>query len=141
MIQSNIRKITLDSCVVIDLFEKPRVVKSIRAGLRGKQVKILLCDQVLREVQRVRGVHPKHVFDKLSRLLGRNVGFVKTRPEQRTYAGNVSYRYQSCHRGDNLILSVCRADDLILLTFDKSLLQTCGFDGVQAFHPSSMGGI
>ena len=41
------QNIALDSCVVIDLMEKPKVASGMKARLRGKSVKIILCDVVL----------------------------------------------------------------------------------------------
>ena len=46
----NTQNIALDSCVVIDILEKPKVASKIKASLRGKSVKIILCDVVLGEV-------------------------------------------------------------------------------------------
>ena len=40
------QNIALDSCVVIDIIEKPKIASGLKAGLRGKTVKIILCDIV-----------------------------------------------------------------------------------------------
>jgi len=56
------QNIALDSCVVIDIMEKPKVASGLKARLRGKSVKIILCDVVLGEVKRVRGYLPEKVI-------------------------------------------------------------------------------
>ena len=50
------QNIVLDSCVVIDIIEKPKVASRLKASLRGKSVNIILCDIVLEEVNRVRKI-------------------------------------------------------------------------------------
>ena len=63
------QNVALDSCVVIDIIEKPKVASKLKSSLRGKQVKIILCDVVLAEVRRVRGYLPEKVIAKISKLL------------------------------------------------------------------------
>ena len=65
----NTQKIALDSCVVIDILEKPKVASGLKARLRGKSITIVLCDVVLQEVQRVRGLSPQVIIEKISRIL------------------------------------------------------------------------
>ncbi len=62
------QSIALDSCVVIDIMEKPKVASGLKARLRGKSIKIILCDVVLDEVRRVRGYLPEKVIARLSSL-------------------------------------------------------------------------
>lgn len=136
MIQS---KIALDSCVVIDLIEKPKVASKLKANLRGKSVKIVLCDTVLSEVYRVRGYVASFVIAKISKILGREIELSKM--EDSDSAKTITNQFQICHNGDNKILSLCQAKDFVLVTFDKMLLKTCEFVGVAAFHPLMVGGI
>ena len=42
MKQTQIQKIALDSCVVIDLIEKPGVASGLKARLRGKSITVVL---------------------------------------------------------------------------------------------------
>ena len=66
---NQIQNVALDSCVVIDIMEKPKVASGLKARLRSKSIKIILCDVVLQEVRRVRGYTPEKVITKISKLL------------------------------------------------------------------------
>ena len=135
------QNIALDSCVVIDIMEKPKVASGLKARLRGKSVKIILCDVVLSEVKRVRGYLPEKVIAKLSYLLGRKIEISSVDNSQITNAQSITEQFAICHNGDNKILSLCQAKDFVLVTFDKMLLKASSFVGVAAFHPSMVGGI
>ncbi len=135
----NQSKIALDSCVVIDIIEKPKVASKLKANLRGKSVKIILCDTVLSEVYRVRGYVESFVIGKISKILGREIELSKM--ESDDSADIITNQFQICHNGDNKILSLCQARDFVLITFDRMLLKTCQFVGVVAFHPFMAEGI
>jgi len=141
MKQTQIQKIALDSCVVIDLIEKLGVASGLKARLRGKSFKIVLCDVVLQEVQRVRGLSFKVIIGKISKIFGRLVEISRIDESQKKTANEISNQFQICHNGDNKILSLCQAKDFVLVTFDRMLLKTCDFLGVVAFHPSMVRGI
>ncbi len=138
---NQIQSIALDSCVVIDIMEKPKVASGLKARLRGKSVKIILCDVVLNEVRRVRGYLPEKVIARLSSLLGRKIELSKINESDKTNASQITEQFQICHNGDNKILSLCQAKNFVLVTFDRMLLKACEFVGVAAFHPSMVGGI
>ena len=135
------QNIALDSCVVIDLMEKPKVASGMKARLRGKSVKIILCDVVLGEVRRVRGYLPERVIAKISKLLGRPIETTVVEAPEISNAQQITNQFQICHNGDNKILSLCQAKDFVLVSFDRMLLKSCQFIGVAAFHPSMVGGI
>lgn len=135
------QNIALDSCVVIDLMEKPKVASGMKARLRGKSVKIILCDVVLGEVRRVRGYLPDKVISKISKLLGRPIETTIVETSEISNAQQITNQFQICHNGDNKILSLCQAKDFVLVSFDRMLLKSCQFIGVAAFHPSMVGGI
>ena len=137
----NQQSIALDSCVVIDVMEKPKVASGLKALLRGKSVKIILCDVVLGEVKRVRGYLPEKIIARLSYLLGRKIEVSSINKSEISNAQQITNQFQICHNGDNKILSLCQAKDFVLVTFDRMLLKTCQFIGVAAFHPSMVGGI
>ncbi|MBC8502347.1 MAG: PIN domain-containing protein [Nitrosopumilus sp.] len=137
----NIQKIALDSCVVIDILEKPKVASGLKARLRGKSITIVLCDVVLQEVQRVRGLSPQIIIEKISRILGRKIELEEIDEQNKTAAEQITNQFQTCHNGDNKILSLCQAKDFVLVTFDRMLLKACSFVGVAAFHPLMAGGI
>ena len=65
MNQQTIQKIALDSCVVIDLIEKPTFARRVRKDLKGKSIQIVLCDIVLNEVQRLRGFSHQKIISKI----------------------------------------------------------------------------
>ena len=135
------QNIALDSCVVIDIIEKPKVASGLKARLRGKSVKIILCDVVLGEVKRVRGYLPEKIIAKLSLLLGRKIEIISINEDELSNASQITNQFQVCHNGDNKILSLCQAKDFVLVTFDRMLLKASQFIGVVAFHPSMVGGI
>ena len=135
------QSIALDSCVVIDIMEKPKVASGLKARLRGKSVKIILCDVVLDEVRRVRGYLPEKVIARISSLLGRKIELFEINESDKTNASQITEQFQICHNGDNKILSLCQAKNFVLVTFDRMLLKACSFVGVAAFHPSMVGGI
>jgi len=135
------QNIALDSCVVIDIIEKPKVASGLKARLRGKSVKIILCDVVLGEVKQVRGYLPEKIIAKLSRLLGRKIEISSVGETEISNASQITNQFQICHNGDNKILSLCQAKDFVLVTFDRMLLKASSFLGVAAFHPSMVGGI
>ncbi len=135
----NQTQIALDSCVVIDVIENPRVASKLKASLRGKSVKIVLCDVVLSEVYRVRGYLPQYIIAKISKILGREIELSTMDDDNSAIA--ITNQFQICHNGDNKILSLCQARDFVLVTFDRMLLQACQFVGVVAFHPFMAGGI
>lgn len=135
------QNIALDSCVIIDILEKPKVASELKVRLRGKSVKIILCDIVLGEVKRVRGYLPEKIIAKLTSLLGRKIEISSIEELEVSNAQQITNQFQICHNGDNKILSLCQAKDFILVTFDRMLLKACQFVGVAAFHPSMVGGI
>ena len=135
------QNIALDSCVVIDIIEKPKVASGLKARLRGKSVKIILCDVVLGEVKRVRGYLPEKIVAKLSLLLGRKIEIISINDDELSNASQITNQFQVSHNGDNKILSLCQAKDFVLVTFDRMLLKASQFIGVVAFHPSMVGGI
>ena len=134
------QSIALDTCVVIAMLERPRLARSIRKALRGRCGRVFLPDTVLREVGRVRGHGARFVSGRIARLLGRDISVVVTTPAHRDHARELTSRYAVCHAGDNLIVAVCAALDLTLLTFDRMLLTACSFVGIAAFRPSEMRG-
>ena len=141
MKQTQQQKIALDSCVVIDLIEKPQVAFGLKARLRGKSIKIVLCDTVLQEVQRVRGLSEKTIIEKITKILGRKIELSNIQQQDKEIAKQITNQFQICHKGDNKILSLCQAKDFVLVTFDRMLLKACSFVGVAAFHPSMVRGI
>jgi len=138
---NQIQNVALDSCVVIDIMEKPKVASGLKARLRSKSIKIILCDVVLQEVRRVRGYTPEKVITKISKLLGRKIGLSEIDETEVKTAQQITDQFQICHNGDNKILSLCQARNFVLVTFDRMLLKTCQFLGVVAFHPTMVGGI
>ena len=97
--------------------------------LRGKPVNIILCDVVLDEVRKVRGLLPPVVITKITKLLGKKVQLDTVTAEHKEQALQLTEQFQICHNGDNKILSLCKARDFILVTFDKMLLKASQFVG------------
>ena len=135
------QRIVLDSCVVIDIIEKPKVASRLKSNLRGKSVSIVLCDVVLDEVRHVRGLMPQVIVQKITRLLGKKVQLTAVTAKHQEDAIQLTEQFQICHNGDNKILSLCKAQNFILVTFDKMLLKASQFVGIAVFSPFTAGGI
>ena len=138
---TQIQSIVLDTCVVIDIIEKPKIASGLKARLRGKSVNIVLCDVVLDEVRKVRGLMPHTVVEKIAKLLGKKVLLTAVTAEHKAQAVKLTEQFQICHNGDNNILSLCKARDFILVTFDRMLLKASQFVGIAVFSPFTAGGI
>jgi len=137
----NTQNVVLDSCVVIDIIEKPKVVSQLKAKLKGKSISIILCDVVLNEVRRVRGLLSQEIVSKVSTLLNRKVKLTSSSIEDNENAVSLTEQFAICHNGDNKILSMCQSRNFILVTFDKMLLKASQFVGIQVFSPFTAGGI
>ena len=137
----NSQNVVLDSCVVIDIIEKPKVASQLKAKFRGKSISIILCDVVLNEVRRARGLFPQEVVSKVGTLLGRKIKLTSTTDEDKTNATSLTEQFAICHNGDNKILSLCQSRNFILVTFDKMLLKASQFVGIQVFSLFTAGGI
>ena len=137
----NSQNVVLDSCVVIDIIEKPKVASKLKASFRGKSISIILCDVVLNEVRRVRGILPHVTVQKIGVLLGRKVKLTATTLQDETDAEQLTEQFSICHNGDNKILSLCQSRNFILVTFDKMLLKASQFVGIAVFSLFTAGGI
>jgi len=137
----HIQSIALDTCVVIDIIEKPKVASRLKANLKGKSVNIILCDVVLDEVRKVRGLMPHTVVEKVTKLLGKKVHLTIVTEENKEQALQITEQFHICHNGDNKILSLCKAQDFVLVTFDRMLLKASQFVGIAVFSPFTAGGI
>jgi hypothetical protein len=137
----HIQSIALDTCVVIDIIEKPKVASRLKANLKGKSVNIILCDVVLDEVKKVRGLMPHTVVEKITKLLGKKVHLTVVTEENKAHAVQITEQFHICHNGDNNILSLCKAQDFVLVTFDRMLLKASQFVGIAVFSPFTAGGI
>jgi len=137
----NTQNVVLDSCVVIDIIEKPKVASQLKAKLKGKSISIILCDVVLNEVRRVRGLLSQEIVNKISKLLGRKVKLTSSTVQDGINAQSLTEQFAICHNGDNKILSMCQSRNFILVTFDRMLLKASQFVGIQVFSPFTAGGI
>ena len=141
MNQQMTQTIVLDSCVVIDIMEKPQFARKLRQSLRGKSLNFVLCDVVLSEVKRKRGFLENVVRKRICAIFNRQIITETVSSQQRDTAKKIMYSFQGCHNGDNFILSLCQAKNYILVTLDKMLLQACRVTGVAGFHAMRAGGI
>lgn len=136
-----IQKVALDSCVVINLIDKRTIGNKIRTKLKGKPITIVLCDKVLSEVHKVRGLTVDKIIGLVTQTLGRKPEVSYSNADDVKKAQELSDKYLECHKGDNLILAICIARNYILLTFDRMFLKICDMIGVLAFNPVKGGRI
>lgn len=126
--------VVFDTCIVIDLMEKPAFGQKLRKALRGKPIGLVLCDTVFREVRRVCGFDACYTLAKVQKIFGKVVETVSTE-RYSADAERVSAKFHTCHRGDSSILALCRGDSLLLVTRDRALHRACECAGVLAFYP------
>jgi len=134
-------KIALDSCVVIRLIDGQNTASKLRLRLKGKQLQLVLCEKVLDEVKKVRGLAWTRTIELITQILGRKPEVSYARADDVTQAQELSEKYLECHPGDNIILALCMARNYILLTYDRMFLKICDLVGVVAFHPLRVGAI
>jgi predicted nucleic acid-binding protein len=137
MKQKTVQKIALDSCVVIEIIQRRSFADRLRNYFFGKPVRLVLCDVVLREVQRIRGFGPYETISKISKLVGKKVETYTIDDQLKLQGKAISAQYMFCHRGDNLILAMCKAMDFVLLSFDRMFLKACELVGVRAISPKT----
>ena len=103
------QNVVLDSCVVIDIIEKPPVASKLKASFRGKSISIILCDVVLDEVRRVRGILPQVTVQKIGTVLGRKVKLTATTLQDETDGAQLTEQFTICHNKDSKILNLCQS--------------------------------
>ena len=84
---------------------------------------------------------PHTVVEKIAKLLGKKVHLTVVTEEHKAQALQLTEQFQICHNGDNKILSLCKAQDFVLVTFDRMLLKASQFVGIAVFSPFTAGGI
>ena len=65
------QKAIFDTNLVIEVLEDRGTAQRMRQALRGKEVRIILCDTVLRETRRVRAWTDEAVLAGLGRIFGK----------------------------------------------------------------------
>jgi rRNA-processing protein FCF1 len=123
------------------MIDNPKEGMAMRKRLRGKAIKVILCDRVLREVQKVRGYLPKDILQKIMNILKRPIERVRINDRENSNAQNITKQYRICHQGDNGILSLCQSREFILVTKDKKLRMASEMKGVPVFHPLGLQGV
>lgn len=135
-------RMVFDTNLVIEVLEKPSVADQMRQRLRGKEMKIVVCGTVLRELGRVRRWSGMTVVARLRRIFGERRVVTDTSAEGLgSEAGRLRDRFAMAHRGDDRILAYCMKYSCYLLTFDREMLTVAHMLGVLAFHPRRAGEI
>lgn len=136
------QKTVFDTNLVIKVIEDQGTAQHVRNALRGKAVRIILCETVLREISRVRAWSTRDVLVGLRRVFGENRVETANSPEcLREEARRVRDGFEMAHAGDDMILAFCRIRGFALITFDRSMLKVARMLGVLAFHPKGAGGL
>ena len=126
----------LDTNVVIDILENRSNSRKLARAIRGKQVRLVVCRTVLRELQRVRRWSEDVVLAGLARVFGRERIVISDPPKGlKKYAKDLEHQYEMAHNGDVHILAQCRMDGCALITRDRNMRRVADYVGVQAFHP------
>ena len=126
----------LDTNVVIDILENRSHSRKLVRAIRGKQVRLVVCETVLRELRRVRKWSEDVVLAGLEEAFGRGRIVVSDPPKDLlTHARELERRYEMAHNGDVHILAQCRMDGCALITRDGNMRQVASMMGVLVFHP------
>lgn len=126
----------LDTNVVIDILENRSHNRKMVRAIRGKQVRLVVCETVLRELRRVRKWSEDVVLAGLEEAFGRGRIVVSDPPKDLlTHARELERRYEMAHNGDVHILAQCRMDGCALITRDGNMRQVASMMGVLVFHP------
>ena len=126
----------LDTNVIIDILENRSHSRKLVRAIRGKQVRLVVCETVLRELRRVREWSEDVVLTGLEELFGRKRIVVSDPPKDlKTHAKELERRYEMAHNGDVHILAQCRMDGCALITRDGNMRQVASMIGVLVFHP------
>ena len=126
----------LDTNVIIDILENRSYSKKVVRAIRSKQVRLVVCETVLRELQRVRQWSENVVLARLEEAFGRERITVSDPPQDlRAHADKLKSLYEMAHNGDAHILAQCRMNGCALITRDGKMRQVADMMGVQVFHP------
>lgn len=126
----------LDTNVVIDILENRSHNRKMVRAIRGKQVRLVVCETVLRELRRVRKWSEDVVLAGLEEAFGRGRIVVSDPPKDLlTHARELERQYEMAHNGDVHILAQCRMDGCALITRDGNMRQVASMMGVLVFHP------
>lgn len=134
------QKTVFDTNLVIGVLEDQETAQRVRRALKGKAVRIIICETVLREVRRVRAWSTGAVLAGLRRVFGEKRVETAVSPERlRDEAQRVRDGFEMAHAGDDMILALCRMRGFALITFDRSMLRVAQMLGILAFHPRRAG--
>lgn len=134
------QKAIFDTNLVIEVLEDRGTAQRMRQALKGKEVRIILCDTVLRETRRVRAWTDETVLAGLGRIFGEKRIAVVSSPDcLKVKARLVRDSFAMAHAGDDMILALCRMCGFALLTFDRCMLRVAFMLGILAFHPRRAG--
>jgi len=128
-------QLALDSCVIIEIFRNKKIVKKILRFFKGKQTEIAIQDIVILEVQKIIKIPKNKILEKLSQLLLKRTFFFTTSEEIKKAAKKIEGKYGICHYPDSTILAASKLNSWMVLTLDKNMLRTAGFEGTVAIDP------
>ena len=125
----------LDSCCVIDILDGGRRAGRMRA-LAKRSCHIVICRQVLKEVQRKRGLTYQMILARMRKVFGqRRVELDKTVPDRNRMRSSEE-RFGPSHAGDSAILELGRSRGYRVITRDRGMLLAAMAVGVVAVTPT-----
>ncbi len=134
------QQVAFDTCTAINVLTCNRYAKRLRKKLRGKPLRIILCDMVVKELQKKR-YNITQVILRIQNALGRSVHVGRMNEQHMAAGEQISARFHTCHTGDNYILAYCRSESIPLITDDRDFRRACNCMGVTAFFASEAGNI
>jgi|APSaa5957512535_1039671.scaffolds.fasta_scaffold37596_3 hypothetical protein len=126
--------IALDSCVIISLMgSSEETIQKIKSVFDEKCTKIILYDVVLNEV--IGNGNTYKIRRRLSELFNYELEIVTISEYETQTAKELSEIYRVAYKGDDMILTLSKMRNDIVITFDKTLIKTCRFLGIRSFNP------
>jgi len=135
-----VQQVAFDTCTAINVFTRNGYAQNLRKKLRGKSLRIILCDMVIRELQKKK-YDANQVISKIQNKLGRSVHVGRMEKRHMIAGEQISTRFHTCHHGDNYIFAYCWTESIPLITDDRNFHRACNCLGVTAFFASEAGNL
>lgn len=132
--------LALDSCVVIAIIKSQKIARKVLRLFRGNNSRVVLQDVVLKEASRILQLSKEEIIEKIGTILRKEVQVFATTDSMRNQATKYENQYGICHNPDSKILAAAKAFSWTVLTMDRKMIQTAGFEGILALNPVWIGG-
>jgi len=126
--------VVVDSNVIVKELQEGRSLAPIAKRIKKHKSKMIVPESVLGEVSKITGKRSDSIMAKIYQFCKYPVTFDKTE-EIESESNKLIEKYHDCNYPDSLILATAKLTGSALVSFDKELLQSAKYEGVQAFLP------